>query len=129
MTCREKRRSWRLAILGPIAALSGCSASSFLSGSASMRIDVDVYKGPLANTVTVQKSQLDAILKSTVPALTDIDNQLVASMCRIGCVQRNTPKEAFDPKNLTFSGENGETLDPSLHNYVEHVLYPLTPGV
>ena len=41
--------------------LGGCS-NTFFSGASSMRIGVDVYKGPLANDVGIQKGQLATIL-------------------------------------------------------------------
>ena len=141
-------------LLLPLALATGsCSSSSFLSGAASMRIDVDVYKGPLSNTETVQKGQLDALLKSSIPALNDIDGQLVASMCRLGCVQRDEPTEddekkdgkkvdkKFDPDDYTLNyghWDGDEYSDATLaprnnlqknYDYVVKVLQPLTPTV
>ncbi len=93
-----------ICVLMPFGLLIGCNSSSFLSGASSMRIEVDVYKGPLANTKTIQEGQLDALVKTAVPGLRDIDGQLVASMCRIGCVQRNEPPQFnFDAYVLPLS--------------------------
>ncbi len=50
-----------------------------------MRIEVDVYKGPLANTVGIQKGQLSIVLGSARAALEDMDGQLITSMCRMSC--------------------------------------------
>lgn len=106
-----------------------------------MRIDVDVYKGPLANTPTIQKGQLDALLKATIPGLNDIDAQLVASMCRLGCVQRSDPDDFTSDqlKYVTLNyGSNFEPDSTPLTNkekssipqgYIDNVLQPLTPSV
>lgn len=59
--------------------LMGCA-------SASMRIQVDVYKGPLSNDIEVQKGQLATLLQSVPHIVNDMDGQLIDSMCRIGCV-------------------------------------------
>lgn len=61
---------------------SGCAKL----GSSAMRIEIDVYKGPLSNTVGIQKGQLAAITYSANLAVKDIDGQLEASMCRLDCV-------------------------------------------
>ena len=66
-----------------IAVLGACQSGP---GSASMRVQVDVYKGPLANSPEIQKGQLTAVLRSAESAFQAMDNQLVESMCRIGCI-------------------------------------------
>ncbi|MGD9158863.1 MAG: hypothetical protein PVG39_10685 [Desulfobacteraceae bacterium] len=61
--------------------ITGCGTFS----SSSMRIEVDVYKGPLANTKSIQKAQLDSILDTALVALNDMDSQLRQSMGILGC--------------------------------------------
>jgi hypothetical protein len=56
-------RGWT-AIAAAIVALSlgGCGAA-FFSGASSMRVEVEVYKGPLSKSEPVQKGELCAVLK------------------------------------------------------------------
>lgn len=58
------RRFPRIA-LGLAAALTiaGCQGTAFLSGAGSMRIDVEVYKGPLSKDPNVQLGELVALTK------------------------------------------------------------------
>ena len=119
-----------VAMLGALS-LSSCNTSSFLSGASSMRIDVDVYKGPLANTVSIQKGQLGVILHAANLAVDDVDGQLVASMCRIGCVQR---ERAADFRLEYFPWLYKWYTDESSYPQKQHVppeFYrnTLTPGV
>ena len=88
------------AFAAAITLLTGCS---FLSGAASMRIEVDVYKGPLSNPIEVQKAQLSALLRASRSGLDHVDGLLIDSMCRIGCI-RGDLQSSYGVKNLP----NGE---------------------
>lgn len=81
MTVGTGKLRARLTVVPAALLLAACAG-------ASMRIAVDVYKGPLANTEAIQKGQLTALLDAADEATADLESQLIASMCRIGCVQR-----------------------------------------
>lgn len=70
-----------------VVAISGCAKSTYLSAASSMRIEVDVYKGPLSNSSEVQKGQLSALLRATRSSVNHMDGLLIDSMCRVGCIQ------------------------------------------
>lgn len=70
--------------------LGGCQSTGFWSGAASMRVQVDVYKGPLANAVGIQRGQLAALMRSTAAGIKLENDQLLDSMCRIGCIAIKT---------------------------------------
>ena len=56
--------------LAAAALLAGCSGNSTgLTTAGAMRVEVEVYKGPLAQTVLVQQRELDAILEETALGL------------------------------------------------------------
>ncbi|MEM7220492.1 MAG: hypothetical protein AAF515_19180 [Pseudomonadota bacterium] len=88
-------------------------------GSASMRIKVDVYKGPLANTQHIQEQQLAALLGTAGKGLDDIDGQLVASMCLLRCRVRHIPANDkalplnLVPQPLSSLSQRGRETCPS----------------
>lgn len=92
------RSSWVIAAVAWAATLLvGCSHSSYLSSAASMRIEVDVYKGPLSSPIEIQKGQLGAILRATRRGIEHVDGQLIDSMCRIGCIRAETTVPPLQP--------------------------------
>lgn len=69
--------------------LSGCTG--LVSGS--MRVQVDVYKGPLSKTLAIQTGELAAIISKAEPVFFALDKGIEASMCRIGCIREKTAAE------------------------------------
>jgi len=62
--------------------LSGCGVTSVgdaFSGGSSMRIDVEVYKGPLSKNIDVQWGELTAVILEAQTALTTFDDDLLRS--------------------------------------------------
>lgn len=84
-----------------VVAISGCAKSTYLSAASSMRIEVDVYKGPLSNSAEVQKGQLSALLRATRSSVNHMDGLLIDSMCRVGCIQGD---------NQSDTGPDGDKL-------------------
>jgi hypothetical protein len=90
-----------------VVAISGCAKSTYLSAASSMRIEVDVYKGPLSNSAEVQKGQLSALLRATRSSINHMDGLLIDSMCRVGCIRGDgqidfgTPGETLPAPWLT----------------------------
>ena len=74
-------------------ATAGCTNSTYLTTASSMRIEVDVYKGPLSNSADVQKGQLSALLRATRSSVNHVDGLLIDSMCRIGCIRGDGQSE------------------------------------
>ncbi len=83
------RRSWWL-IAPALAALSACAVAT---------IDVDVYKGPLANTRRVQVEQMAVMVVGAKPLLLRLRNGLEKKKRGVD----NLPKEVKD----TFVCERG----------------------
>ena len=70
-------------------AIAGCGSA--LGGSASMRIDVEVYNGPLAKTREAQLAELKSTLKHAQRALEVVEDGLLISECRLGCLGDSDP--------------------------------------
>jgi hypothetical protein len=66
----------RLAWLGTLAALlAGCSSQPIIPGlstAASMRVEVELYKGPLSKSITVQAGELLGFIRESRSALSDL---------------------------------------------------------
>lgn len=63
--------------------------SSKASSSGSMRIDVEVYNGPLSKTLEIQKAELMGTLSVTDEALKLLAREFHLSQCRLGCFGTN----------------------------------------
>ena len=61
-------------------------------GSASMRIDVEVYNGPLAKTKEAQFAELEGSLEHAMRALKVVKDDLFISECRLGCRGDTAPE-------------------------------------
>lgn len=61
--------------------LTGCAP--FMSSS--LRVEVDVYKGPVSMEPEVQEAELDALILSLPSGLNTLDNGIKTSMCHLGC--------------------------------------------
>ena len=72
MNSRATTSTWLLA-LSLAMVLAGCETHPF-SGSAAMRIDVEVYKGPLSEEPEIQWGNLWGLLDQTERALIETDN-------------------------------------------------------
>ena len=80
---------WRRIALVPalLAGLTGCGADKigdFLSGGASMRVEVEVYKGPLSKEVNVQWAELIAAIHETSVGLTNFNDELLRTATTLG---------------------------------------------
>ena len=95
-----------------IFAIAGCG--SVLDGSASMRIDVEVYNGPLAKTKEAQVSELKGSLKHVKRALDVIKDGLFISECRLGCRGEQDADCTKDSRKIWFDAgpEQARTLAP-----------------
>jgi len=64
--------------IGAALALAGCQGSAFLSGAGSMRVDVEVYKGPLSKDPNIQLGEMIGLIKEVRTAFTDYNSFLRA---------------------------------------------------
>ncbi len=64
--------------------LAACDQSG-LHGASSMRIEVEVYKGPLSKTIEVQEAELTGKVFDSRRALVSMAKEIDISMCRLGC--------------------------------------------
>ena len=81
-------------------AVAGCGSA--LNGSASMRIDVEVYNGPLAKTRDAQLAELKGTLKHAARALEVVEDGLFISECRLGCLGDNNSECKKLAKSIWF---------------------------
>lgn len=74
------------------AVLGACGAQGIdvagIAGSASMQIDVEVYKGPLSKELDIQKSELIAKLYESEVAVEVLVGQTRIAMCSLACFDR-----------------------------------------
>ena len=82
MNSRATKLTWLLA-LSLAMVLAGCETHPF-SGSAAMRIDVEVYKGPLSEEPEIQWGNLWGLLDQTERALIETDNLIRAVFANKG---------------------------------------------
>ena len=61
------------------------SQISILDASASMRVEVEVYKGPLSKEISVQFAELEAITEDSKRALEILHANMTVSAVRLGC--------------------------------------------
>ena len=82
-------------------ALSTCLGACTSLFSGSLRVEVDVYKGPLTKEFNGQKAELAALVAG-IPALLDsVDNQIVRTQCYKGCLA----KSSGDPEHTPTEAE------------------------
>ena len=72
------------------------SQISFLDGSASMRVEVEVYKGPLSKEVSIQLAELTGVVEDSRRALEILYANMTVSASRLGCVCEIKKNSIFD---------------------------------
>jgi hypothetical protein len=97
MPC-ARRNILAMVVLGLAFALSACSRAG-MTGGAMMRVEVDVYKGPIGQSHEVQIGELSALLAETVKGLRDW--QAMAS--RIGYPEGNSTERLRDKALLAVA--------------------------
>ncbi len=108
----------RVVLLGGLVSLlPGCG--SFLSGAASMRIEVDVYKGPLSNTTSIQKGQLKSIIYSANFAINDVDEQLERSMCLLNCMGSPKSKPNAEAEDILANINRSIEVTDTIHHRIK----------
>jgi hypothetical protein len=80
-------------IIGLPFCLTGCA--SLFSGS--LRVEVDVYKGPLSKELDAQKAELAGLIRRVPETLHGLDVQLLRSQCRLGCVEPASDANSYTP--------------------------------
>ena len=80
-----------LSLAGCITDLPGHLLDNFnplsrLSTAASMRVEVEVYKGPLSKNVSVQWGELDGLVDEVVDSFTNFNDNIVEAAARMGYV-------------------------------------------
>ena len=107
------------------------SQISFLDGSASMRVEVEVYKGPLSKEVPIQLAELSGVVEDSRRALEILYANMTVSASRLGCsvappnatCQPLSSKCAGDSKMLmnqpdrTKKGNINSTQDGTILSY------------
>ena len=81
--------------LAGVLSLLGCRANP-LSTAASMRVEVEVYKGPLSKTLPVQWGELEGLVDEAADSLTTFNDGIVMTAARLGYVtgKSDKPKDA-----------------------------------
>lgn len=121
ITLRFFKAAWLpLAVL----AIAGC-----WSGSASMRIDVEVYNGPLAKTKEAQLAELKSSLLHTKRALDVVRDGLEISECRLGCLGDTDMSCQKAGRNIWFEARTMRQWqyaqeDKQPRNWLERLLLP-----
>ena len=70
--------------------------AGMVSGCAVLRVDVDVYKGPLANHEEVQLQQMATMAVGAKPLLIELRDTLLWEK---GCNDEGNPVEAISPRS------------------------------
>ena len=101
LTFRAARALALILLLSGGLVLVGCDQAG-LTGSASMRVEVEVYKGPLSKELTVQRGELIGIIRDASTALSHLKYDTEVSACRLGCsVARGTAVANGDKRGNT----------------------------
>ena len=81
--------------LAGVLSLAGCRSNP-LSTAASMRVEVEVYKGPLSKTLLVQWGELEGLVDEAADSLTTFNDGIVMAAARLGYVtgDGDKPKDA-----------------------------------
>ncbi len=105
------RIRWECLGLAVFLVLSGCAMPD-LSGSASMRVEVEVYKGPLSKEPMAQWADLIGLFQEAETALIGINHVTVAFAVNQGIV--NFPIDSLaSPKNTLVAARKKDADDPS----------------
>ena len=107
-----------------VLAIAGCG-----SGSASMRIDVEVYNGPLAKTREAQFAELKSSLQHAKRALDVVRDGLFISECRLGCRGDTDSKCRKNKKDIWFEARTMREWqyapdDKQPRNWLERLFLP-----
>lgn len=94
--------AFAVALIVP-AVLSGCDTLG-LNGASSMRVEVEVYKGPLAKTQKIQKQELASKIEDSKRAFGILKQDAEISMCRLGCYRYRQSSKAF--RNYYYEDPN-----------------------
>ena len=136
MTVAKHQLSRFLGLLAALALsvlLGACGAQGIdtagLAGSASMQIDVEVYKGPLSKELEVQKSELVAKLNESQVAVEELVGQTKIAMCALACFDRASEGQSYkyypvieedrDNENYVTDQDLGEDDDPVFGPYTK----------
>lgn len=76
--------------------LSACAQRAGISGTGMMRVEVDVYKGPVADSVEAQRGELGAIFVEAAKSSESLKRQAVALATALDCSQARDDKHAAD---------------------------------
>ncbi|HEY0923859.1 hypothetical protein [Rheinheimera pacifica] len=88
-----------------------------LHAAGSMRIEVEVYNGPLSKSLEVQKAELVGTVNLTAHVLANITRAIHVSECRLGCFgSKSTLDNASNAFRRCSITEDNQT-DDSLENF------------
>lgn len=54
-----------------------------------MRVEVEVYNGPLARSIEAQEAELVAVIEHTAAAFRTLEHEMMLGQCRLGCFKGN----------------------------------------
>ncbi|MEJ6475556.1 hypothetical protein [Pseudoalteromonas piscicida] len=91
-----------------IGTLSYCIFLSTALADASMRIEVEVYNGPLSKSIEVQKAELIGTVNITAHVLANLTRAIHVSECRLGCFGSKKKKSQTKKAGEGSQGEAGE---------------------
>ena len=109
--------------LAGVFTLTGCIAdiplftTNPLSTAASMRVEVEVYKGPLSKNVSVQWGELDGLVDEAADALISFNDTIIAAAAQLGyvtdCTKCNT-EVTIDPhyRSKKIAKQSGGNILP-----------------
>lgn len=110
-------------MLASVLSFAGCVTDflsdgvNLLSTAASMRVEVEVYKGPLSKNVSVQWGELDGLVDEAVDALISFNDTIVAVAAQSGyvtdCTKCNT-EVTIDPhyRSKKIAEQSGGNILP-----------------
>lgn len=109
--------------LAGVLSLTGCRSNP-LSTAASMRVEVEVYKGPLSKTLPVQWGKLEGLVDEAADSLTTFNDAIVMAAARLGYVtgQNNDPKKAH--VSIEPHYRSGEIIDQGSGSILPRIKRP-----
>ena len=99
--------------------LTGCTNTP-LSTSASMRVEVQVYKGPLSKTISVQWGELKGLVDEATDSLTSFNDGIVTTAATLGYVNGNRCNIIEVSTHLTEPHYNSEKLKEQCAENILH---------
>lgn len=121
-------RHWHLR-----SAILAILVSVLVTGCAALRIDVDVYKGPLANNKEIQTSQFATLAIASKPLLIQVRNYLEPGIAQSMSVNRyeyiepyfpdDRKSAAAPPRTYEFRNERALLVNSALSLYKSSSLY------